>query len=243
MSTQAKERDEQDHVPTIPERLAGLRDSIAHAIGVHIDVSRLSRDEAHELADLQKKLTRREGYEASPSPWFSFSRLTGQERDRWRLLVGRAAGDETLLDRRDEDTSFRKRCIELARRTRPIERSLFVEPGSVTLPKEVVFDWLERPDPVLELSHLGLLVAVLAMLENGQSVVRPGRVEGEGPDRMLLLRSGSLAKLDPEGHVTTYASKIFTHLARNGLVTFSEQAGERRIGYGPKTRPEEPATS
>jgi hypothetical protein len=105
----------------------------------------------------------------------------------------------------------------------------------VRLPREVVFDLLLPGDPALEFAHLGVLAWALGCLENGRSSVERGYVEGDGADRVLVLPRGvGTAKFDPAGHSAT---PLLKHLAVNGLVSLEEQAGERRIGYGPRTRP------
>ena len=136
-----------------------------------------------------------------------------------------------------EDERVRGRIVELARRVRPQERQFIEEPGSVRIPAEL-HKWLSRPDPILEVGHVGVAVLMLCMLENGRAVFPGGQVEGEGGERVVVIPRGtSLGKFDPSSAVMSYLDSILDHLAANRWLTVERQSGERRVGYGARMRP------
>lgn len=233
-TTNPRELARQEGLRGHPNERARMRSLIASTFGIRVDDSgRLQPTENAELLALHKKATKHEDWETGGAAHYGLTKLSKDELGRWRTLVSKAAGKPGLLDAIDEDGRIAARIRELVGRAERTERPLVEEPGSVRLPA-FVFGWLRAPDPVLLAEHVAVLVVVLASLENGQSVFAGGcYVEGDGDDRVLVLRSGiALGRLDPEGVISSHFSQTLKHLAANELLTLVEQGGERRVGYG-----------
>jgi len=107
------------------------------------------------------------------------------------------------------------------------------EPGAVALPA-VLFELLSMPDPKLTYSDLGLLVAVTVSLEHGRSIFPGGLVEGAEDERTLVMGRGASTGYHAAEGCPMDVSRTLKRLAEQGLMTFSEQGGERRIGFGPR---------
>ena len=145
------------------EHVAATKNAIARATGglaeggLRVDFKRLDAPAQRELIELSRS--------AADGGGFNVDRL-GPRAKRWEELVERGADADGIFERTRADLSLRARAQELVRRARkPVRRPRWEEDGAVVLPQETVFDWLNRPAPILHLTHLGILVFVLGQLE------------------------------------------------------------------------------
>ena len=97
--------------------------------------------------------------------------LTDDEKGELEALLGRAAGDENLFERKRRDAATKAKIAELReerRVSRLARQPLLAEPGAVQLPR-FVFTWLvgdEARDGAWSVMDVGMLAALLAAFAN-----------------------------------------------------------------------------
>jgi hypothetical protein len=200
------------------------------------------RLQADRLTDQEKatviKLTRKASGDDDDAA-FDLDRLSKRERLRWERLCevggGREPGSVFEAARKAQETATG--FAALARlAARPKRRIDLHEKGSVTLPKQIVFDFLDRPNPALTIATLGLLVFVCSQFENGAALGRYARLEGSGDDAVLTVDAnyGFGAQFDYRDDVTVGVWRSLRHLDRLGLLRVERSGPQVRIRQGPK---------
>jgi hypothetical protein len=203
--------------------------------------SRLSDEELAELRDLA--LRKR----AFAKGRVNAEELTDTETARYEALVGRAAGDEALFERRRRHKAARAKLDELREERRVSQlprRRVFAEAGSIELPR-YVFQWLlaesNRDGANWGVSEIGLLTVLLLSFENQTPILKDGRfVEKDGELTLVApWGTGSEVKLvnrvqgsvhDGNGGIKVNASLVA--LARNNWLEVEQTVSEIRIQLG-----------
>lgn len=192
---------------------------------------RLSDDDFRALLTLTRKGDPpRAGRDpADVEPGFQLAALGKRDAKKWERLVGKSVGNEKFFDQdRERDRmklEFADLAADLARQPR---RVAFAERGSVTLPREWVFDFVQRE--VLWPSHVALLTYLLAAFENGAL---------PHPSRAAYLDDGAIVVDYRIGHLLPGADgnfeneeSLLDHLAVNRFVEISKSAKKWRITPG-----------
>ncbi len=200
-------------------------------------------EEGLELVELVRRM-KEFGFGLAAEP------LSDEELSRYEALVGIAAGDPQLFERKREEAAARAKAAELADELKVSllePRPRWEEAGSVTLPRYAVHGWL-LDDGAREgdwtLMDLGLLVAVLSAFENRDPAFFVGaRFEGEGDERTLVVPggvgsdirlygmiAGSSMASDGAGHVRVRTA--LATLARNDWIAVERSVSELRIRLG-----------
>jgi hypothetical protein len=179
--------------------------------------------------------------------------LTPGEGADWERILGKAAGDEQLFEKKRRDAQARTQLAELAdaRKLAGLPRQrVLAEPGAVQLPR-FVFRWLvsdeAREEGAWSLMDVGLLVAVSGAFANDDaSVFVDGRFDGDGDSRTLVAPGGVGADLrmfgrvagspieDGSGHVRV--REALRVLAANRWVELDVSVSELRIRLGERAR-------
>jgi hypothetical protein len=221
------------------------RYSAPELVGETLVADRLTDEDARELETLVRRkgdIVTQEGAEA----------LTEAEVATWERLLGKAAGDEALFERKRRNAQAKAKLNELKdeRRVAALPRQpLLAEAGCVQLPR-YVFSWLVGDggrNGDWALPDVAVLVAVLGSFTNEDaSVFVGGRFEGEGKDRALVVPGGIGSDLrmhgtiagspleNGSGHIRVRSA--LATLARNNWVTVEQTVGELRIQLGERAR-------
>lgn len=215
-------------------------------VGERLVADRLSEDDSVALERLVKRKREILGDEhADP--------LTDDEKGEWEALLGKAAGDEQLFERKRRDAKAKAKLNELkdARRVASLPRQpLLAEPGTVQLPR-FVFGWLvggAARDGAWSLMDLGLLAGILGAFANDDPRLFPGgRFEGEGDDRVLVVPggvgsdlrlhgaiAGSPVETGGSGHIRV--RHALSVLVANKWVEVEQTVAELRIRLGERAR-------
>lgn len=202
--------------------------------GLRLQADRLTEEERTSLMKLTRKAS-----EGDDDAGFSLDRLKKRDQAVWERLCevgsGREPGSVFAAARKAQETA--KGFAALARlASRPKRRVDLHEEGSVTLPRRVVWDMLDRPNPALTIATLGLLVFVVAQFENGAALGRYARLEGSGDDAVLTVNSnyGFGNEFDYRDDVTVGVWRSLQHLDRLGLLRVERSGPQVRIQQGPK---------
>ena len=176
--------------PLLPEQLTWIRGKLSQWTTLTpLDLARLSSAEQRDLLQLVKDASAGSGNGAdcfNPD-------LLGRSRAKLERLTEKAADRPGAFKKGRESAALRAQLDEIAAEAlKPAPRPRFEEAGSVTLPAQWVTDFMARD--VLWVSHVGLLVTLLAWFENAQV---PPRVSGAAferdPDGALVLLVDSIA--------------------------------------------------
>lgn len=200
------------------ERLVAVRDAVARATaqargGVfRVDWRRLSEDERRELVALVEK---------APNP-SAAGGLEGEDSERFEALAEKGAN---RIGHFDSTRDWAKLRLEIAETEadvkRPPPRPRYEQAGSVILPKQWTFDFLQ--EQVLWVSHLGLLVFLMSCLENGRGITRGVEVVDEDTMRIHLNR-GLWGDTDPDGRLADWQSDL-KHLCANQFFVLADAKG------------------
>lgn len=196
--------------------------------GVTLVVSRLSDADLDELRSLLKKL-RAEG------------ELSSRERTRYEKIVGKAAGEIGLYERKRREVAQAKEADELADTIRVASlrpRRKLAEPGSVGLPR-LVHRWLAQSRGQWDVLDVGVLATVLLVLENesAEGVVLNAHVERDPDGEPVLVIGGELQDLRlhpgcaPDGGTLSTQAAIRT-LSHNKWLTLAREGRKLRIRRG-----------
>ncbi len=186
----------------------------------------LDEDETYELAELVRKAHDSAG-------GLAWSRLSRRELSKLERLIEKSCGSRDVFAQVREQFELRTRAAELRKRAaRPPRRPRWEEDGAVVLPREL-FDWLNRPDPILELTDIALYVLMLFQLENATPLTPGGRLEGMGDDCAVVVdtRLGIGMKFDPDARFAHW-QKDLEHLERNGLLALERRGHELLVRRG-----------
>ncbi len=120
--------------------------------------------------------------------------LTDDETASWERILGKAAGDPDLFERkrREAQTSAKLGALKEERRLASLpKRPLYAEPGSVSLPEYACHSWLVD-DGAREgdwtLPDVGLLVGLLGAFANRDArLVVGGRFEEDDAGLLTLV--------------------------------------------------------
>jgi hypothetical protein len=219
---------------------AAKRYSAPELQGERLVADRLSEDEAAELKQLvQRRRALIDDPDASP--------LTEAETAAWERLLGKAAGDEELFERKRRHAAARAKLGELMddRKAASLPRQpLLADPGSVQLPR-YVFTWLLGESGLKgnwTLLDVALLVAILGAFANdAPSLFVGARFEDEQGDRALVVPGGIGANprlhgriagdpFNEAGHIRVRPA--LATLARNKWITVEQTVSELRIRLG-----------
>ena len=151
--------------------------------GSALDGRRLTEAETAELKTLVERI--KDGIrDETKKP------LTAKERSRFERLVGIAAGDPKIYERKRKKAELQEtlRAIKEEQRVMSLpKRPIYEEPGSITLPR-YAFSWLETStDGAWTVADVGMLVALLGMWENKSCALIPGSTFVETADGELEL--------------------------------------------------------
>ncbi len=133
--------------------------------GETLVAANLTEDDATVLETLVKR-RRRIASDEHAEP------LTDDEKREWERILGTAAGDPELFERkrRDAQANAKLDALKDQRKVAGLPRQpLLAEPGSVQLPRFAAYTWL---------------------LGDGWTLFADGRFEGEGDHRTLVVRGG-----------------------------------------------------
>jgi hypothetical protein len=192
---------------------------------------RLDPGEQDELVALARKAGR-----GDEGPRIDLGQLSAKEAGRWEGLVEQATDQRGAFENLRLDHELRATAARARQEaSKAPARPRFEERGAVVLPREVVFEWADRPQPILWVIHYGILVFLLGQLESGKALVPHGRVEGEGDESVLVIRRdlGLGAKYDPDSMLRGWEAAV-RHLAQAELLTLDQQGTELRVGRGPR---------
>ncbi len=215
--------------------------------GETLVASQLSDDDAAELEKLVRR--KREIVNDEHAPPF-----TDDEKRHWESLLGRAAGDSELFEKKRRDAQARVKLAELQdeRKAAGLQRQpLLAEPGSVQLPR-ILFRWLTgdsaRETGAITLTDIGVLYGVLACFQNDDASLFPNaRFEGDADARTLVVPAGIGADLrthgqtagsphDASGSGHVRLRPALAVLALNGWLEVEQTVGELRIRLGERAR-------
>jgi hypothetical protein len=202
---------------------------------------RLSEAELDELNEILKR--KRAVSRGLPDA----KELTSAETRTYERLVGKAAGDPQMFERKRSDKAAQAKLGELKEERRVASlprRPVYAEPGSIELPRSV-FQWRvaenNHSGKNWGITEVGLLATLLLSFENQIPIIKGGQfVEMDGE---VALVSGSEIKLvnrvegsalDANGGVNVQASLVV--LARNGWLELERGAGEIRIRLGRRAK-------
>jgi hypothetical protein len=131
------------------------------------------------------------------------------------------------------------KLAEIARRALMPRRPLLKEEGSVRLPA-LVFEHLSKKRPLLDSPEIGVLVFVLAQMENAASLSPNGRIERDHDDGENVLvidvNCGLGSKFDVDDRIRGWQVDI-KHLHSNGWLQVERRGQELRVKRGPLMRP------
>jgi hypothetical protein len=200
--------------------------------GLRIDRGKLSDQERTEIISLT--LGGAEG------GGFNTGRLGARDADRWQQLVEKGAGKEpgSVFDAARDWSKLVSGLAKIEQDLRrPPRRVDLHEQGSVTLSREIAFDWFDRPDPVLYIRQLGLLCWFCGQFENGKCIARNGGTEGEGDDLVLVLdlSVGLGGQLDDEDTLIRWQRDL-EHLAANNFFAVERSGQTLRVSRGSRLR-------
>jgi len=169
--------------------------------------------------------------QASYGGGFNTTRLSRRELRTWEKLVEKAAAAPGAFDKAREAGQLAVKVAELATRARkPAPRPVLAEEGSVTLPREWVLDFVR--DGILQPEDLAVLVFILAMFENGQTLSRGTRFEG---DTLLISDLGLFdADQDPMTRFGAWHEAL-KHLATNNFVDVERFGPTWRVKLGSRS--------
>jgi len=174
-------------------------------------------DEQHDLLGLVRKasVTEERGVDV-----FDAGKWTDRERRRVERLIERGAGVEPgHFAKARENAALSAEIAKISREALALPpRVRLEERGSVTLPRWLCWDWMNRPDPAVFAEHLGLTVLVLSQLENGQGLTRACNVERDSDGEPVLLidsKYGPVGRLSDERFGNW--RDLLNHLAVNGI--------------------------
>lgn len=180
-----------------PGELAAMRAAVVRAFGFVIDTSRLEAEEAAELHGLHRQAVEAESWQETGQRLYLLSRLSKREHRRWRQLVGKAAGDERLLDRLDEDAEETRKIRELAAAAlTPVPTRTAAPAGSVVLPAAV---WEDVAAGRMLAIDMCVLAAVMFAFQGAGLHAKTTKRQDAlwDPDGCLILRDG-LHRLLPQ---------------------------------------------
>jgi hypothetical protein len=222
--------------PPTDEALAVARAALGRLtnLGARLDLDRLEVGEQHELVELIKKA--RPDDEGEPNigvrRLHDLDLLSKKDRRKLEALVERAAGVGAGLFEAErqalEDQAEMEALAVEARR--PSARPRYEERGAVVLPKEWALDYVR--DGYLHISHVALLVVLVAALENGETLAPRGHFEDAGAT-LVLVRSGPLpVAADEDQRLLAGWRKQLDHLAYCGFFEVEKRGNEIRVRRG-----------
>jgi hypothetical protein len=208
--------------------------------GVNLDVSRLTHNEGHELAEICKRF---------------WDAPAGAEREaadvaRFEELVGQWAGDVTLFQnqRRKAEVEERMAKIKEAQRVAALpKRPLYAEQGSVTLPR-FLFEWVrDSRNGEWTVADTGMLVVMLQQFENRTPLIAGATFEEEDGEHVLVIpgaigsdirfqgrANGDSLDSTDSGHVRVKVA--LSACVRNKWLTAEQAGGQLRIKLGERAR-------
>jgi len=207
---------------------------------------RLTPEEAAELDKLVKRKLA-VAFEEGAEP------LSVAEGERYEMLVGQAAGNAALFTEKRKEAAAREKldALKEARKVASLEkRPKWEEPGSVTLPRFAVHDWLlsetNRGGDSWSVANIGALAVLLSMFENENArLIANARLETVEGDPVLVIAGGVGAGLrfsgavggSPLGESESGFVKLrpaLRTLQRNEWLVIEQSVSEIRVRLGPR---------
>jgi hypothetical protein len=231
-----------------PAEQAAMRAAIASVFGFRIDLARLEPEEGEELLALNKRALEPQSWQEAGTKLYQLNLLTEDEHLRWRQLVGKAAGEEGLLDRLDADADAIRRIKELAAAALcPVPTKTAAPRGSVVLPAEA---WADVLAGKLLAIDLAVLAAIGFLFQGGamHRKVKKHRDAAWGPDTTLFVNDG-LHRLLPQwskevrhvGDAVALDRKgIEERLAAGGWLEVNRQGRQVAVRPGPRLAQQPP---
>jgi hypothetical protein len=207
--------------------------------------SRLTDEELDELTELVRR--KRALLKGTPNA----EELTDTETGRYEALVGKAAGDEGLFERKRRDKVAKAKLGQLKEERRMAslpKRPIYAEPGSIELPR-TVFSWLvaevNRDGAAWGISEVGMLAAILLSFENRIPILKGGSFVEEAGELVLaapwgmgsevpLVNRVQGSTLDGNGGVKVRSSLATLH--RNNWLVVEQSVSEIRVRLGENAR-------
>ena len=173
--------------------------------------------------------------------------LTDDEKREWETLLGRAAGDEQLFERkrRDAPANAKLNALRDKRKVASLPRHRFSRAALFRCPVRRL-QWLLGDGWTL--MDIGLSVAVLACFQNDDPQLFPnGHFEGEGDHRTLVVPGGIGADLRMRGKIAgspledngsghVRVREALRVLVANRWFTVEQTVAETRIRLGKRAR-------
>jgi hypothetical protein len=193
--------------------------------GLRLDFGRLDEDELVDVLALTRELETDEG------EGFEGTKLEPKQLRRWQRLVGKAAGDEDLFDRRREEAEQRGRLAELAARARrPAPRAPVR--GCLNLSRDDLLRAVR--DGVIWAEDLAVYLYLAVQIETGQALSPRASFEGAGDDMALVFRRdlGPIAvPHNPEGNLGKWSASL-ENLVRVGWLHVEQRGNQVVVRHG-----------
>lgn len=182
--------------------------------GVRVDAAKLADDETAQLIQLTLG-----------------GRNDDRDQKRYEALIEKAAGKQpgSIFRAAREQAQLQREMAELRRETqKPSRRVALAEAGSVTLPRQWIFDFVR--DGVLWPAHVGVLAYLLATFENGGL---PVESPGTSFDHGVITVSGQRGGLMPDPGGSFLREKdLLDHLEIIGFIQIERHGRTLRISPG-----------
>lgn len=216
------------------EQLAPIEATLFRVYGLQADTGLLEEREQAELVEFAQVAATDGG------GGLNLTQLPERDRRKFERLVAKAAAKPSdYFDTTRRDAAAFAKVRELAvRARRPEARPRWEERGAVVLSREVAFDWFRQPEPILHVEHLGLLVFLAGMFENGEAHGRTARFEGAGDELTLVVDAnlglGAASSFDADGSIGRGWRRYLEHLEANGFFVVERNGRTWRIKRGPR---------
>jgi len=214
-------------------RFVNLADSLRAAgapfervFGLRLNFDRLAEDERQRLAELAARAT-------TEAEGIALDLLSKRERRDLERLLGKAAGEQDVFDRRRGEAQERRQLRELARRAlKPAPRPFAMIEGGILLEGEVLGTLFgEGGGTAMPLADLAIGLWLLSAIQHPEKEIGPAgsRQEPDGAivfDRHLLFRFGQ----DVEGRLSP--AKSLERLVKYGLIETTRRGSEVTVRPG-----------
>jgi hypothetical protein len=207
------------------EQLRAVADQIRRALDLRVDLDRLDTREQVELVELASKIGDGADWKID-SDRVPLASLAVHERTTFERLVGKAANDETVFEKRREQTRIAEEVKKLAVRARRAgRRTRHERQGSVIFPPEIRNDIAQG---ILAVGDVAVLYYLLASLESGEPLHPRHRIEGTGDAAALVYDERNLGTIsprhDPDGDLG-FVKMSLENLARVGWLALDKSRG------------------
>jgi hypothetical protein len=198
-----------------PEVFAGTKAAIARATGglreggLRLSADRVDDEEQRELVGLVERACEGGGFNAN--------RLDEKQRRRFEALCEKGCGATpgSIFERAREMGKLKRDLDHVVREARtPPRRLKLEEPGSITLRRQWVFDFVR--DGILFPAHIACLVYVQTIFEGG-AIPKPAPGLSYDGETITIDTGKTAIPPDPTGAFMDW-KKLVEHLAKNGFI-------------------------